>query len=447
MRNCLISASIMTCLLIPSIAVQAQGSGSGSGSGSIKSPGSQAGKVTELTEIGGKVLKDWVKDLGKNDPSVRDRAMRAILQYGKVATELAGPPLMERLRDPDVGMKSKTILALGVIGVPEKDTPRFVEMLGNIVAGEPQEIVRYNAAMVLAKLGPDARPAVPKLAQAAHDALSWEVRKMCMFTLGEAARDKNGPDILAINAAMQSLTDVCAEVRMEGATALFALGQPSDEKVRANLVATLKQRFGNEKDPEVIIWLYMAVIGVDGPKDTWLKPLSAFIKDKEPLVREQALVAMGMLGDQGKSYSAQVGEALNDTEVPVVVAAINAEANIHRKDDRDKLVYRDEWLKALSRFLKHASPVVREQALTALGRYGENAKPCVGDVVDILKDPEVQVVYSAITTLARIGVISDDIIAALNAVRSREDLTGAAADELKRAAEQLVKNMKNGKKP
>jgi HEAT repeat protein len=339
-------------------------------------------EITESTEIGGKKLAAWVVDLkDMHDPSTRDKAVRAIINYGTAAQDYAGLALLDRLRDNDIGVRSKAILAVGVVGVPLKDTAKLIDGLADCLKSDPQVLIRFHAVAMLARLGTGARAAIPVLVYRSTDPQSWEIRKLCLFTLGEAGQGDKAknypPDAHAVTAALNGLKDACAEVRMEAASTLYALytpAPPSDVKIHQEMLALIQQRILVEKDMEVQIWLYMAKLALHGFKEDALKDLTKLFKDPDPQVREQAVNALASLGEKGR--------------------------------------------------------------------------PGLGEVLDLVaKDKEPQVIYAAMFAAWKIGGDKDKIISALTQVPKRPDLPTSAVEVLKKASEQLISFIKDGKKP
>ena len=111
-----------------------------------------------VSEVGGKTLAQWIRDLERPDPSDREEAVRAITLFGPAASE-AVPELVKRLHDSDASPRCKAVIALGFIKINDKDRPRVVEALGAAVAEDSQAMVRYAAAVSLGELGADAKGA------------------------------------------------------------------------------------------------------------------------------------------------------------------------------------------------------------------------------------------------------------------------------------------------
>jgi len=70
-------------------------------------------------------------------------------------------------------------------------------------------------------------------------------------------------------------------------------------------------------------------------------------------------------------------------------------------------------------------------------------------VLDCLKDKDMQVVAAAIFAAWRIGGVidKDKVIKALTELQSRTDLPEDSAEAVKKTAEQVIKAIKEGRKP
>src|SRR6516225_5877902 len=112
--------------------------------------------------IGGKYLKDWIKEISSPDPSRRENAIRTVVLFGAYASQEALPALMERIeRDNDTSPRVNAIMALGAIEfTTDKDIQKAVDVLRRrvVATGESQNIIRFQAALILGRFGEKARP-------------------------------------------------------------------------------------------------------------------------------------------------------------------------------------------------------------------------------------------------------------------------------------------------
>ena len=114
-------------------------------------------------------------------------------------------------------------MALGIIQFADKkQQDEAVAALASRLGGDqlmkedPQAVVRFYAALSLARFGGDAKSAIPRLMNAARDQNSWEIRKAAIIALGRAAPGQGGPDSSCLQTLAFCLTrDTSFEVRRE----------------------------------------------------------------------------------------------------------------------------------------------------------------------------------------------------------------------------------------
>lgn len=118
--------------------------------GSTGLPGMMGSNYQPPTEVGGKLLRDWVIDLRSADPSLREQAIRAIASFGPNARE-AIPQLVERMADRDSSPRMRAVLAIKYMDYYDKDIPKVVDGLAKRVSEDPQAAIRYEALMALGR--------------------------------------------------------------------------------------------------------------------------------------------------------------------------------------------------------------------------------------------------------------------------------------------------------
>src|SRR5262249_47574893 len=148
-------------------------------------------------QIGGKSLKQWIDEIKSPDPSRRENAIRTVVLFGPYAAQQALPALLERIeRDNDTSPRVNAIMALGAIEfTDEKDVQKVVDALRRRVttSGESQNIIRFQAALILGRFGERARRGMGELISATQDRGSWEIRKAAVFSLARTVYDIKEP--------------------------------------------------------------------------------------------------------------------------------------------------------------------------------------------------------------------------------------------------------------
>jgi HEAT repeat protein len=316
-------------------------------------PKQSPGFSSQITELGGKKLQDWIKDISANDPSVRENAIRTVVMFGPAAVE-AVPALIDRVnKDRDCSPRVCAIMALGAIdGMSADEVSKVVTALTNRLT-DSQDIVRYQAALVLGRFGAYSRSAIPKLIPATKDLGSWEVRKAAIFALGRASTDpKTTPSsatLAALTYPLSSSYETSAQVRLEAVMALGMLGMPLDKKDQGIVEHALRAGM-RDVDKTVCIWSRIVWM-YDSRKvtDADLNALVKFTKSPEPVARIHSARALGILGKEAAS------------KLPDLMSLL---------DDRDT--------------------TVQYNTIIALAQMGSIAKPAVGKLKQIKANPDMQ---------------------------------------------------------
>jgi HEAT repeat protein len=338
-------------------------------------------KQSELTEINGKKLAEWIADIKHSDPAMRENAIRTVPAFGRAARK-AVKALINELRDQDPSLRVNAAISLGLIGMDEADRTEGVRALIRVLSTDTQINVKYQAALTLGKLGADAKAATPLLRTVLLDPYygSWELRQAAALALAgtgwelKESETKNPKDsywvcdpkaVGALVTAAQK--DSSSKVRMQALTSLIYLGMPNDRSVLDNektgLLAILRDK---HQDPVIGIWARVALMRVDKLSDTYLKDIGEKLKHPELAVRTNAAQALAAIGPSASSRVTDLLAALHDKYPLVTVAAINALVQIG--DDSppvmtalDKLAdgTKDEGLK---QYTKNASEQLKVRA-------------------------------------------------------------------------------------
>jgi HEAT repeat protein len=281
--------------------------------------------ASQATPIGGKTFDQWLKDLDDPDPSVQENAIRTILLYGRSARG-AVPKFIKMAKYrrgyvPDVSTKVNVAIALGVVGLTEDDRDAGVTLLMRLLFDE-QAIVRLHAALALARIGPDAKKAIPKLLIKLGDRTTWEIRKACAMALGTVAipPDKETPaKTEVISRLRKALTDPCHQVRVEAAQALVILGPPNNKTLKQAVITTLSLRAKNDRRKLVRIWAEVGVMRMTKVRKERLVRIGKFLTDPVLGNRCAAARALGSIGPDASSQIPTLIKILDDKD-PIMVS-------------------------------------------------------------------------------------------------------------------------------
>jgi HEAT repeat protein len=281
-----------------------------------------------ITDVGGKTLDQWIKEIDSTDPSKRDVAIKTILVFGPDAQK-ALPKLIAELKrgsltSPiDVSVRLSIATSLGMLlgdkSIPPKVQADAIVELKRLLK-DTQTIIRYRAAEAVAKLGPEAKSAIPELIAMTKEFASWESRHVAAGALGQVGVDrKSGPPKEVVSALLPLLGDYSHQVRMMALQSLANLGAPAD--------TTLKQRLetiaAKDSEPVVQVTAHFAYIALtNDPSPPHLAGLAKHLRDSEPTVRSQAAQAIGMIGDRAKTVLSSLAPLASDPNPTVQLVGV-----------------------------------------------------------------------------------------------------------------------------
>lgn len=322
-----------------------------------------------------------------DDVDVRQAAVEALAGYGKEAL----PALLKALNDPNPVVRRQAVLTVAEIG---PDAGSALSALRPLYL-DPATGVQDEAAVALSRLG---KPAVPVLAQPlATDPAAppgqvvlglgspWALLGVWRDYAAEhrralAALGAIGPD--ALDVLLAALKNPNADVRQQAVGMLGELGY-RDRRIILPLVETLR-------DPEDVVrqqagWTLQQLL----PDAREMLPgLRLALNDKDADVRFNTVSFLGLLGTPAVPL---LVEGLKDRDEKVQVQAVKA---LHElKTENDYL------LASIEPLLKDADPRVRRNAVSVLHRCGS---PALEPLIAALKDKDLKVRQQAIQAVATI---------------------------------------------
>jgi HEAT repeat protein len=349
---------------------------------------------SERTDVGGKSLEQWRKDLRDPDPSVRAAALMAISQFGQAAAK-AIPDVVDRLRDPDASPRVKAALVLRMIPHYDTDRARVIRGLGHAISHDNQTIIRYEAAVSLKYFcpltGKDEREAVQDLVASLNSTSTFELRDACIETLIYAGVDpKTGPDQRVTKALITRANfqwEPTTQVRLKAIMALGAMGRPQHPNDYRDVMDILKSKYNYQsKHPTVKIWSHVAIIALDEKADKKdLETIADYLKNREAAVRVQAVTALGALEDKAQNYVTNICDMLQ------------------REKDNS----------------------VKAAAALSLGRMKNTGQRVLSELISMSEeddDESVGVVLNACTALSQLGANTPEVMKALNKVLEHKSL-------------------------
>lgn len=375
-------ALLLCALLVAAAYAQPPAAGQPTGTGrdppkdKEKEPSKGPTKVPEPkwpTNIAGKGVQDWLKEVTDPDPSVREFALKTLPNFGPDARKPASKLLIARMtleKDPGVRIAVfNTAATLGLEDADVKEAVRILALTAN--EGMPGGLSRLHAVQTLAMVGPKAEPAVSSLVGPPCLDPAYETRRSVANTLGRIGIDEvTGPNHKALGALSGTLAkDVCAAVRMEALQSLVLLGPPWAEK-----------RPPDAKGPPKIDW------------------------------KAASVVADNMRARLGTSKTKGPVEADKQLEIWCRVVLM-------RFDEKE---INSQNLGAIAKHIDPKSELgPKLQGLAALALFGESAGKQIDAVVGVLDDSDPAVLSSALTTLASMGVEAKPALPELEKLEKR----------------------------
>jgi HEAT repeat protein len=317
-----------------------------------------------------------IRKLGDKRFTERERAQKELAEMGEPALE----PLRKAVASADQEVAARARICLPLVELNIK----VAECLPGL--RDPRLEVRLEAAQQLAKLrGPGWRKAVPDLMRALDDP-DLKLRDLALIILAGIGEDSKPavPKVIAI------LTDkqLSADLRWRAAQCLQYIGPAAEEAV-----PVLLRMLGTETG--LPLMGAVNALGGIGSKDERVIPaLIKLLADADPRIQFNAAAVLGQIS---KSPA---------TVVPALVELLKKNPNDPNDKDvaryAERAGYRRAVIVALGRFGEAAEPAVpalldiakdsreevptREYAIKAIGRIGPKAKAAVPTLEALRKD-------------------------------------------------------------
>ncbi len=257
--------------------------------------------------------------LAHHDPAVRGQAAWALGRRGAPARP-AVPALVRALGDPQESVRWNAAVALGQIGSALARPALFASL------GDPRQTVRWRSAEALNAIGLDGARDVPALTAALSSSDTY-VRAFAAWSLGEMGPVAGPAEEPLARAAL----DPDLGLRGAAATALGRIGL-ADREALATLGRGLRDAGWEER------WRAARALGLLGPAAAPEVPdLMAGLGDASDRVRRESAKALGRIGPAAESALPALAAARRDPSEGVreaVVAAVNLIATSNPKGAR-----------------------------------------------------------------------------------------------------------------
>jgi HEAT repeat protein len=319
--------------------------------------------ATALAKIGPAALPFLIQALRDKDDSLRARAAETLGYFGSDA-KLALSALLNAANDPDWGVRMAVVSALGKLGDP-MGVPTIIEKLRD----DKVRGVRRAAAAALGALGPVAKGAIPALMQALRDPDNSEARQR-LYELNGGSWF--GPTKLP---GVQELAQ----------EALAKIG-------RAAVPAVLDELNSQDKGRQrAAVSIFT---GMRSEAEGAVPALIERLESEDGQLRCDIVLCLAEIGPAAKSAVPALTRALTDSSSIVRIVAVWALKQVDPANP--------EALSTLLKWVRDKKNTAdRMQALHTLRYFGDQ-KAAIEVLIELVTDPEDEVVVSAISSLGQI---------------------------------------------
>jgi HEAT repeat protein len=313
----------------------------------------------------GEAVTVLIGALEDSDAQVRWRVLEALGSLGRKA-EPAAVVLVQFFNDQDAQWRERVVQTVGQIGSRDD---RVVLALAGALLDERPRWRTPSAGKILARLGLDAKRALPLLREARKHR-DPELRAAVLLPLAAIDRE-------SMSGIVAALDDEEAKVCEAAVAALKELGP----RAKPGLPALLERLRKRERPGEVV-----QILVTVGPEA--VPALTKALKDLDVVVGRDVLQVLQLLGPQAKEALPALAETLRHPQLGA--AAAEAVAGIG-----------SPAVPILLDAVKDRE--ARKNAFDALGRLGPAAREAIHPLVALLKDADAPTRSDVQSVLARMG--------------------------------------------
>lgn len=351
------------------------------------------GKIGVAAKPAASELISLLKD---DDPSVRRQVVKALVAI-RPGPKVMIPLFIKLMHDSDPGVQMRVLNAVSEAG--EAAVPGLINALAN-------DEVAYWACVVLRGIGPDAKAAVPALAEKLKDPRP-DIRIEAILALG-AMGDAALPVVPQIAKALGD--------EHTRAAAIFVLGRLKDIPAEAEKTIWAEARGNDPFLSTVSIW----ALTNQHPEDTDLRRAATVhlmnkLKDKDPMVRTAAAKALAALPPAPEITIPIWEKAMKGADATTVRSALDALATLGAPAV-PKLVD-----------ILNEHKELRVEVAYTLSQMGPTAAPATDALARLVGDEDLNLATEAILALGKIGPAAKGAVPALCAALQRKGEKNAHA--------------------
>ncbi len=355
-----------------------------------------------LDSMGPRAVPLLTEMLRHEEDDVREMAVGLAGQMGPDAAETI-PVLVELMKDTDeehYRISSDAVYALREMGPAAKVAiPELTEMLGHADLS-----VRSRAAEALLEMRPEGKVAIPFVVEEILEGRDSSVSHSWFNALARL-----GPDAKAAVPRLVKLLDS----RVGGCAAARVLGSIGPEAKAA--IPELERLLAHENE-YFRVAAAGALVEIGPPAEPPISTLVELLQSDTAQIRLAAARALGTVGAEAKAAVPGLVELVQDKDREVRKAVRKSPAPVEwaRRADRDVRTTAAEALGKIGAEAKAAIPSlveairdddrkVRRTAGEALGKMGPGAREAIGVLLELLRDEDRSVRVDAALGLGEMG--------------------------------------------
>ena len=393
-------------------------------------------EVKEVTEVAGKGLDQWIKEIHSTDPTRREIGMKMVLGFGPDKAYTAVPDILTDLEKhkkvtQDLSVRVNGTLAISAIfkymylnkKEPEPAHVKRAVAMFNLFLADSQVILRVRTVQETRN-----EKTVNEVIKIVNDPATWEARQAGIQTVAILAYDDKKLPAPTVMIALYKRSDKETEnsslVRLAAVNAIAQLGSGvAEQKYKHGMIGKLYTPFKDES-PTVRYAAVQAIasLGVTAPQTERSLIITEFYKrlgkGDLPSVRYTTVQALAHLAigapplEKGKAHEklnaidkARLFDNLNLVAAKDADASVKCAAHLAIMSIRDSVA--KDHVDPICNLAKQGEPlqkIVALQHLSMLGPVkGKLAVPCVTEAIH---DSDVNVAVTAMLTLIHLKASS-----------------------------------------
>jgi hypothetical protein len=279
------------------------------------------------TEIGGKKVDEWIKEIAQKDRAKSLQALKTVVAFGPEKSIKAVPVIVAELKKHKPALKqyldtsflanAPSILMDILAGHDDIETKQLDDIVDafKTLLKDDQVVVKYRTLIQLGRLGTHWQGAHKEVVALLRDPHTWEIRYAAAALLGHYAFDhkmeKLAEDVKDVSEGLLKRLkfETSSQVKLAILNSIDQLDLPRLETTKkavdqyvAEIMPAKGSSFSEEKDPIVRITAHVLVYGIDKTRNASRRDslINYATKPKDQATRITALQGLARLGPEVK---------------------------------------------------------------------------------------------------------------------------------------------------